>query len=136
MHVKFHGKYCIFSANSRFYTWDQTNHLKIYLRIQVLLYLRTFNIRTFRNTNKLTLTSSSVFYRFGPALEPIWKFGNGQNISCLLSQIKPRFNYPACSLMTILTILPQLLCHCECLYTTASTTNMHHSRYCAKTVNA
>lgn len=85
------------------------------LRIQVLLYLRTFNIRTFRNMNKLTLTSSSIFYRFGPVLEPIWNFGNGQKTSCLLSQINPRFlNYPACSLMTTLTILPQL---CHCVYT-------------------
>ena len=71
---KFDGKYCIFSANARFYMWDQMNHLKIYyLKIQVLLHLWTF-----RNMNKLTLTSSSVFYTFGPTLEPIWNFGNGQ----------------------------------------------------------
>jgi len=37
--------------------------------------------------------------------------------------------------MAILTILPQLLCHCECIWT-ASITSMHLSRYCAKTVNA
>lgn len=121
-----------------FYVWDQMNHLKIYyLKIQVLLHLQTFNLQNFRNMDKLTPTSSSVFYRFWPAPEPIWNSGNGQKISCLLPQIKPWFlNYPTCSLMTILYILPQFLHYCECISTMASTTDTHHSRYRAKTVNA
>jgi len=89
----------------------------------------TYKHSTYKLSKIWTLTSSSVFYRFRLALEPIWNFGNGQKISCLLSQIKPRFlNYRVCSL--------KLLCHCECIYTMASTTSTHHSRYCAKTVNS
>ena len=85
---------------------------------------------------ELTLTSSSVFYRFGPALEAIWNVGNGQKISCLLPQIEPRFlNHPACSLWLYSLYYPSS-CHYEYTCTTASTTSMHHSKYCAKTGNA
>jgi hypothetical protein len=65
---KFNGKCCLLSANSSFYMWDEMNPLKIhYLKIQVLLYLRTFNLQTFRNTNNPALRSSSLFYWFGQA---------------------------------------------------------------------